>query len=234
MSLNDFEDEEVKQSLEYSCKQWCGNHSVKYNVDNIKCPVSQEEHAGVIASKAEGFVFSFDYQGKRVYGYYQAAKPQAAANSNTPTSGNVQEPVRPMDNALKDSGKQLPVVGTNGYEDNLEQLFEKIDQKFMALRVDIIVLDNMFDEVKERIHAQAQALTNKPKGKRSAKRQRRSGSVSGVPDKEGKHENSKSRKLNKKPSGLLLRDSGQSGSDRDGGVGDKSYSTSHLGRAESV
>lgn len=65
-------DEDVKLSVEYNCKQWCGNHSVKYNSDNIQCPVTQEEHAKVVASRVEGLVFSFDFKGEKIYGYYKS------------------------------------------------------------------------------------------------------------------------------------------------------------------
>lgn len=204
MALNEFKDDDLKAAIEYNCKQWCGNHSVKYNPENIICPVSQEEHAAVVANKSEGMVFSFDYQGSRVYGYYQATKPQAAVDVSPPAGANDAKPARLVGDTPTVSREQLPVVGSDDNEVSIEQLFEKIDKKMGTIRYDIIVLDSMFDELKERINAKAQAPVGKPKGKRAPSGQRRGRGVSGVSDKAGKHENRKSRKPVKESTGVLL------------------------------
>lgn len=206
MSLKDFNDEDVKTAIEYNCKQWCGNHSVKYNPDNIVCPVSQEEHAGVVASKTEGMVFSFDYQGKRVYGYYKASKPQAAINNIPAAGSDVPEHAGLMDTASTIGGSKLPILGKSNFSDAYREI-KYIYNSLFEIRDDVtdaITTLQKLEKQLEVLDAQAQTFVSKSKSNRAAKGRSGGRSISSVSNKTSKHENSKGRKPAKEPAGVLL------------------------------
>lgn len=105
MQSNPLDDTELMQLIEYNCKQWCSNFSVKYFPENLSFPVSKEDFDEIAAKKQEGQLLQLEYHGQKLYGYYTAAKvKQESPKPDYSTGNHIEELHGNVDNA-PDSGK---------------------------------------------------------------------------------------------------------------------------------